>query len=225
MNFTIIQQEGIQLVGKLIQSTISVDYTAMLYETPAMNSCFLSIWQDTQIPFGRAGNTTVQIKGNERTNTQTFDQLTTGVPHIVGWGAGNTAGTTDPNYGSIGASVSFTPGGEGDDGTGIVTGISHQDIIAPVIVGTSSITVTFNTLMGNDPSANGNWIGLWQGSTIDFNGGYLQKWDVTSHNNSDSQGLNTTAQIRTSSTYTLAYASGPNNSDIVGRTTFQTAGY
>lgn len=29
MNFNIIQQEGIQLVGKLVQSTISVDYTAM----------------------------------------------------------------------------------------------------------------------------------------------------------------------------------------------------
>jgi len=224
MEITIIQQEGIHLVGQLVQSTISVDYTAMLYAQPATNGCFLSIWQDTQIPFGKAGNTTVQIEGNERTNTQTFDQLTTGVPYIVGWGAGYAAGTTNPNYGSIGASVSFIPGGEGDDGS-IVTGISHQDIITPVIVGTSSITVTFNTLMGNDPSANGNWIGLWQGSTIDFKGGYLQKWDVASHNNTDSQGLNTTAQIRTNSTYTLAYASGKGNSDIVGRTTFQTAGY
>lgn len=224
MNFTITQTEGIQLTGMLVGSTVSIDYTAMLYEQPANNHCFLSIWQDTQIPFGKAGNVTKPITGNERTNSQSFEQLTSGVPYIVGWGAGNKAGTNDPNYGSIGASISFTPGGN-EDANGVVTGVLHQDLITPVLVGTSSIVVTFVTLDGNDPKKNGNWIGLWQGSTLDFNGNYLQKWDVTSNNSQDSQGLNTTQQIRSGSTYTLAYASGPNASDIVARCTFKTASY
>ncbi len=224
MEFKITQQEGIQLVGKLVGSTISVDYTAMLYEQPADNGCFLSVWQDTQIPFGKAGDPTNSIKKNERTGSQSFDQLTTNVPYIVGWGAGNTTGTTGPNYGSIGASILFTPGGA-EDSNGIVTGVSDQVIITPALVNTNSIVATFDTLEGNNPSKNGNWIGLWQGSTIDFDGGYLQKWDVTSTNNKDSQGLNVDQAIRTGSTYTLAYASGPNKSDIVARVTFKTAGY
>lgn len=224
MEFTITQQEGIQLVGKLVGSTISVNYTAMLYEQPADNGCFLSVWQDTQIPFGKAGDPTNSIKGSERTGSQSFDQLTTNVPYIVGWGAGNTKGTTNPNYGSIGASISFTPGGA-EDSDGIVTGVSDQIIITPALVNTNSIVATFDTLEGNNPSKNGNWIGLWQGSTIDFDGGYLQKWDVTSTNNKDSQGLNVDQAIRTGSTYTLAYASGPNKSDIVARVTFKTANY
>ncbi|MBL1278299.1 MAG: hypothetical protein COB30_019670 [Ectothiorhodospiraceae bacterium] len=224
MDFKITQQEGIQLVGKLVGSTVSVDYTAMLYEQPADNGCFLSIWQDTQIPFGKAGDPTNSIIGNERTGSQVFDQLTTNVPYIVGWGAGNTAGTSKPNYGSIGASVSFTPGGDEDSG-GIVTGVSDQVSITPALVSANSIVATFDSLDGNNPSENGNWIGLWQGSTIDFDGGYLEKWDVTSTNNSDSQGLNVTQAIRSGSTYTLAYASGPNKSDIVARVTFKTSGY
>lgn len=222
MDFKITQQEGIQLVGKLIGSTVSVEYTAMLYEQPADNGCFLSIWQDTQIPFGEAGNPTNSIKNNQRTGSQVFDQLTTNVSYIVGWGAGNKAGTTEPDYASIGASVLFTPGSAKD---GIVTGVSDQIIITPALVNQNSIVVTFDTLDGNNPSDNKNWIGLWQGSTIDFDGGYLQKWDVTSTNNSDSQGLNVTQAIRTGSTYTLAYASGPNKSDIVARVTFKTSDY
>lgn len=225
MNFTIIQTDAIQLTGQLIGSTVSIDYTAMLYEQPASNNCFLSIWQDEQIPFGKAGNTTKQIIGNERTGTQTFDQLTTGVPYIVGWGAGNVTGKTVPNYASIGASVSFIPGQEVDKETGAEKGLLHQDSIEPALVGTNSIVVKFFTLDGNDPKKNGNWIGLWQGSYIDYTGQYLQKWDVTSNSSEDSQGLNTTLQIRTNATYTLAYATGPNPSDIVARCTFKTASY
>jgi len=224
MDFRITQQEGIQFTGNLVGSTVSVEYTAMLYEQPAKNGCFLSIWQDAQIPFGKPGDPTNTIKGDERTGSQVFDQLTTNVPYIVGWGAGNTAGTTNPDYGSIGASVSFTPGGE-DDSNGIVTGVSDQVNIKPVLVSTNSIVVTFDTLDGNNPSENGNWIGLWQGSTIDFEGRYLKKWPVTSTNNSDSQGLNVDQAIRSGSTYTLAYATGPNKSDIVARVTFKTTGY
>jgi hypothetical protein len=224
MQFTITQQEGIQLAGQLIGSTVSIDYTAMLYEQPATNGCFLSIWQDEQIPFNKAGNTTKSIIGNERTNSQVFDQLTSGVPYIVGWGAGNTPATSNPNYGSMGASISFTPGGP-EDTNNIVNGVLHQDSITPVAVGTSSIVVSFSTLDGNNPKVNGNWIGLWQGSYIDFTGGYLQKWNVTSNISQDTQGLNTTLQIRAGTTYTLAYASGPNASDIVARVTFKTGNY
>ncbi len=224
MKFSITQQEGIQFSGKLVGSTVQVEYTAMLYEQPASNGCFLSIWQDTQVPFGKAGNPTNPIVGNERTGSQSFDQLTTDVPYIVGWGAGNQVGTTDPDYNSIGASISFTPGGEADV-NGIVDGISEQIILTPVLVDQNSIVATFVTLDGNNPARAKNWIGLWQGSTIDFDGGYLQKWDVTSTNNSDSQGLNVKQAIRTGSTYTLAYGSGPKDSDIVARVTFKTGGY
>jgi hypothetical protein len=224
MDFKVTHQEGIQLSGKLVGSTVSVEYTAMLYEEPAKNGCFLSVWQDTQIPFDKAGDPTSSIIENERTASQVFDQLTTNVPYIIGWGAGNEAGTVKPDYNSIGASILFTPGGD-EDKDGIVTGVSAQVCIKPALVSSNSIVVTFDTLDGNNPSKNKNWIGLWQGSTLDFDGGFLEKWDVTSTNDSDSQGLNVKKPIRAGSTYTLAYASGPNVSDIVARVTFKTASY
>lgn len=222
MNFTILQNEGIQLTGNLVGSTISVDYTAMLYEQPANNNCFLSLWQDVQIPFGKPGDTTKPVINNQRTGSQTFDIKTTDVPYIVGWGAGNEAGKSEPNYKSIGASISFTPGtGSG----GIVPGVLHQCSLQPALVGVNSIVVQFTTLNGNNPAKNGNWIGLWLNDTIDFSGGYLQKWNVASGLNVDSQGLNTDQQIQAGTVYTLAYATGSKPSDIVARCTFKTASY
>ncbi len=224
MQFKVLQQEGIQLSGSLVGSTISIEYTAMLYEQPANNNCFLSVWQDMQIPFGKAGDPTSLIIGNERTGSQTFQNLTTDVPYIIGWGAGSKEGTSDPNYGSIGASLQFVPGGD-DDKNGVCRGSLHQNSITPVVVGQNSIVATFETLDGNNPKNNGNWIGLWNGSYVDFHGEYLQKWDVTSKLNNDSQGLNTNEPIRSGATYTLALASGPLDSDIVARVTFKTEGY
>ncbi|UMR29489.1 hypothetical protein MJ904_20855 [Massilia sp. MB5] len=222
MNFTILQTEGILLTGNLVGNTLAVDYTAMLYEQPADNNCFLSLWQDTQVPFGKPGDTKKGISGNQRTGSVAFTIQTTNVPYVVGWGAGNEAGKSDPNYKSIGASLLFTPGtGSG----GITPGTPQQCQIQPALVGVNSIVVQYTTLFGNNPKKNGNWIGLWLNNVIDFSGGYLQKWDVGSEAYKDSQGLNTTQQLLTNTVYTLAYATGSRPSDIVALCTFQTAAY
>lgn len=223
MKFTILQSEGIQLAGTMVGNTIDVEYTALLYEQPASNNAFLSLWQNTQIPFGRAGDTTKSITGNQRVGSQTFDIQATDVPYIVGWGAGSVPNSSDPDYNSLGASVTFTPGVE--EANGIVTGVSQQCQIQPALVGTNSIIVQFSTLNGHNPQQSKDWIGLWLGSTLDFSGNFLQQWNVTSAVNQDSQGLNTSQQVMVGTTYTLAYATGPRVSDIVARCTFQTAGY
>lgn len=223
MNFTIQQTEGIQLTGSMIGNTINVDYTALLYEQPASNNAFLSLWQNTQVPFGRPGDTTKNITGNQRTGSQSFNISVTEVPYIVGWGAGSVPNSSDPDYNSIGASVTFTPGVE--DKAGIITGVSQQCQIQPALVGTNSIVVQFITLNGHNPQQSKDWIGLWLGSTLDFGGNFLQQWNVTSSVSQDSQGLNTNQQVMVGTTYTLAYATGPRVSDIVARCTFQTSGY
>ncbi|UTY59518.1 hypothetical protein [Massilia sp. erpn] len=222
MNFTILQTEGIQLEGKLAGSTVSVTYTSMLYEQPADNQCFLGLWQNSRIPFGLGSIVTKQISNNQRIGSASFPIHATNVSYIVGWGAGSEAGKSDPNYKSIGASLIFTPGtGSG----GITPGVAYQCQIQPIDVSYDSVLVKFTTLPGNTPKSNENWIGLWLNDTLDFNGGYLQKWDVSSSSPEDTQGLEVTDQIKAGTIYTLAYATGNRKSDIVARCTFRTADY
>jgi hypothetical protein len=89
-------------------------------------------------------------------------------------------------------------------------------------IGDQSLIFQYQTPTGNQPAANGNWVGLWQGSQAAFDGGnMLAKTRVDSDSNTGTAFLNG-IYLERSVTYTAAYFIGPKNTDMAATCTWTT---
>jgi len=151
------------------------------------------------------------ITKDDPTGDQIFEFPLQRLPYVIAYG------TSDTNK-AWAATVQFTPG-QGTEGVSFVTSIDVQ------AAGNNSLLAIFSTPLLNNPNANGNWVGLWEGTQPTYDGtNRLKKVTVTATVASDSQSMSGLTLLM-NTTYSLAYGIGPKDSDIAAWVTFTTQPY
>ena len=159
-------------------------------------------------PYGQTPLQKQSIIKDEPSGNQIFEFPIQSKPYVVAYGTSDT-GT------AWASTLQFTPG-QGGQGKPLLVSIEVN------AVNTDSLSAKFTTPFGNIPSANKNWMGLWEGPIVTFDGSNrIKKVDVGASQNIDFQsmsGLNLTINT----TYSLGYGVGPKDSDLAAWVSFTT---
>jgi hypothetical protein len=227
------------------ENDILAEYTCIPGNQPCANNNWIGIWEGSQILWDTPPLNSAPIQNNNPSNSvRVYGQRAPNMNYIIGYGTGclpwesetpkeedrsdvkksdssRSKTSSRPsqriNIGTVGATVLVNV-----DGT---MGASSLTKISAISVGNNMLLLEYQTPVGNIPSQNQNWIGIWPGYTVSFNGkNCLHRENVRSDFNSGQICVNGFA-FTISTTYTVAYATGPSNSDIVATVTFTTLGY
>ena len=186
-------------------------YNTVPGNRPATNGNLVAIWQSAGIPWGQTPMQKQSITKDDPTGDQIFEFPLQRLPYVIAYG------TSDTNK-AWAATVQFTPG-QGTEGVSFVTSIDVQ------AAGNNSLLAIFSTPLLNNPNANVNWVGLWEGTQPTYDGtNRLKKVTVTATVASDSQSMSGLTLLM-NTTYSLAYGIGPKDSDIAAWVTFTTQPY
>ena len=190
-------------------SSIVVKYKTLRGNLPNQNGNAIAVWQDTEVDWG-GKNPPLQKKtvtGNQPLGSDAFDNLSlSSKSYIVGYSTGS-------NLSTICSTVLFTPGN--------VEGTPFLTTLTPTNIETDTLILKFETPAGNDPKANQNWIGLWEGRTFAWDGkNRLTKVNVDKNTENGSMVVQYSLKFDTD--YTLVYASGPADTNISTAYTFRT---
>jgi len=186
---------------------VGVTWVTVPGNQPAKNGNLLALWQSSGIPWGQKPLQKQPIAKNDPSGDQMFQVELQRKPYVVAYGSADTntawAGT-----------LQFNPGNK--EGVPFVTQIDLQ------AAGNDSLLAIYKTPLLNVPVSNKNWIGLWNDSQPTWDGtNRIKKVDVdgiTAEGSQPMSGLN----LLMNSTYCLAYAVGPKDSDIAAYVRFTT---
>lgn len=227
------------------ENDIIAEYTCISGNQPCTNNNWIGIWEGGQILWDTPPINSVQIQNNNPSNSiRVYGHRAPNMNYIIGYGTGVMSGESESgkeeekgdskkaeaarlkasnrgpqriNIGTVGATVLVNVDGSMGD-------VSLTQINA-LGVGNNMLLLEYQTPVGNVPSHNQNWIGIWPGYTVSFNGkNCLYREPVRSEFNSGQICVNGFA-FTISTTYTVSYATGPANSDIIATMTFTTSGY
>ncbi|GKX27677.1 hypothetical protein SH1V18_01570 [Vallitalea longa] len=204
-----------KIQGTIISKNLmSIKWETLPDNQAASNGNALYVWQNTGLPWGQ-GQSPLQydtIKENSQTGDQVFKFNVEKKPYIVAY-------STSASGSSFCATLQFNPGSaEG------VPSFTTIELVEPAL-GDNSLIAKFTTPIGNNPKANNNWIGLWEGAKVTYDGSNrIKKIMVESNVSSDTQLMNNLS-LTVDTTYTLGYACGPQDSDLTAFVTFTTSPY
>lgn len=227
------------------ENDIIAEYTCISGNQPCSNNNWIGIWEGSQILWDTPPLKSVEILNNNPSNSvKVYGQRAPNMNYIIGYGTGcmpwesetskeeekvdakkseSARSKSQPkpshkiNIGTVGATVLVNVDGS--------MGSTSLTQIKAISVGNNMLLLEYQTPVGNIPSQNQNWIGIWPGYTVSFNGkNCLHREPVLSDFNSGQICVNGFA-FTISTTYTVAYATGPSHSDIAATVTFTTLGY
>lgn len=201
-----------ELTGTILSPAhIGVAWETIPGNQPSTNHNLLALWQNEGIPWGQPTLQTAPIIKNEPVGDQIFDIEIQRKPYIVAYGTNSNTTT------AWAATLQFHPGNV--VGRPFVTSV---DVLA---VGNDSLLATFETPRGNNPSHHGNWLGLWEGPVVTFDGqNQLAHVPVQSTTAAGSQTLNGLS-LKIDTTYSLGYAVGDKPTDLAAWMSFTTASF
>ncbi|MCW3464862.1 hypothetical protein [Chitinophaga nivalis] len=199
------------IITDYTSDTVTVKYSGLPANQPATYENYIAIWEASMIPWNVPPITFVDIGINAQTGSVVLQGLViTRSSYIVGYSVG-------PDVTNIACSNTISLGGM------IVTpqhiSISIQNI------GTTSITIHYQTLAGYLPNQYNNWIGIWKGLVSPYNApdpiGYTP---IYTNNTEGSVGINN-IQLGINSNYTLIYFTGAAYSSAAAILNFSTANF
>jgi hypothetical protein len=207
----------IKLSGTILSPTqIGVTWDTVPGNQPATYHNRLALWQNQGIPWGLNPLQEHKIIKNTPSGDQLFDTALQRKPYVIAYGVSS---LDDKQHGakSWAATVQFNPGS--------AIGVPFVTEIDVAGVGNDSISARFSTPAGNNPKANGNWVGLWEGAVVTFDG--TNKIATVPVSSTTSDGFLTLngLSLKIDTTYTLGYAVGPLASDLAAWMTFTTASF
>lgn len=194
-------------------STVSVKYETLPANQPRTYQNFVAIWQSTQIPWGQAPLQSEAIPQDGQSGSLVLSGLAVQTKsYIVGYGVG-AAMTT------IAASAVVYVGGQtapNASGACVALGLAS--------VGTDSLVVHYQTLAGYRPLTYKNWLGLWQGEASPYSSGRPQAIGKPDQDVSEGDIALNGLSLPFDTTFTLAYFTGPDQTEAAALLTFSTAG-
>lgn len=190
-------------------SSISVSFSGLPANQPKTYQNFVAVWEASVIPWTVEPLRKIDVGVNTQSGTVTIDNLTvTYNSYIVAYGVGS-------DIGNISASALLSAGGLKAAPTKVNLGIQN--------LGTTSLSIHYQTLSGYQPKANDNWIGLWEGYVSPYNlpPKPVHKQKVKSYANEGVIGFNNLDLAR-NTTYTLIYFMGDTNTTAAAMLNFTT---
>lgn len=210
-SFEIVGWKNTSLTAQLLDAThIGVQFKTLMGNEPLKFGNVISVWSGNQIGW-RTPKPVVSVPVPK--NTPAGDMIIDlgnepppgGPPYMVAYG------TSGSGTAYCAAQVAAT-----DDQPSVTT-----QLCLPW-VGTDSLLAAFLTPQGNLPATYGNWIGLWPGQSVRYDGvNLIKKVNVTGDGAQGSQDMNGLT-LTVNTLYTLGYACGPRNEDLAAFITFKT---
>ncbi len=223
---------------------INVDYTTIPGNQPYRYYNWIGIWEGTQVLWDACPQNYIFVENNNPSDAlPVYESRAPNMNYIVGYGTGiigdhhcNEPDDSKPkskttvkknsdksrdepviNRGSVCATMQIDA--KGKSSNLLATSVRVLSTSNSVLI------LQYQTPAGNVPKSNGNWVGIWPGSTVSYDGkNNLYKEDVRS-DFSEGQLSIENFPITVSTTYTVAYATGPKWSDIASTFTFTSAAY
>jgi len=184
-------------VAAVSGTSITYSYNTLSGNQPNTYGDTLFLWQNqAQIPYNEPPTSSYTIPGNTQAGGYTWNQLSIGTnSYIVGYAVG-----TDVK--NICAWAFVPASGSADNSSSFATSISVGAITS------NSVVINFSTPAGNDPTANGDWIGVWNNGAPSYIVQPTAKSGVKDlgGNNNGTVGINL-ALLR-GNTYAVAYFKG-----------------
>ena len=196
----------------VIPDILVITYECVPGNAPQTFKNTLFVWQDTEIPYSSPKPPLV-TQSIERDQTQgtTFIQNElidlSAFSYIAGYATGD-------RKEMISSTLVFLPGSS--QPTAFATSIAVARLT------TTFVTAAYATPTGNVPVEGSQWIGLWEGDTFRWDGKYMQTKQPV-------EGISATGTVtipfnftKPDTPYTLAYATGPDPTNIAAAVTFRT---
>ncbi len=183
-------------VVRVTADLISVGYDTLPGNNPQEYGNKVFLWQNqNEIPWSQPPLEDHEIIDNSQSGTTEFNDLSVNNnSYIVGYAVG-------PRVSDI-CSTAFIPAaGQNAVATLFQTNLRNLE------VGSTSLSVEFQTPTGYTPAAHRNWIGLWRGATASYTREPDARSLITIDGNIGTTGLNGLSLGR-NLTYTLAYFMG-----------------
>jgi hypothetical protein len=205
------QSINLQVISR-DQAGVDVQYTTFDTNKPKTYGNTLYVWGASGpiIPWGQPPVASTPIDKDQYQSTQRlkFDyQVSLG--YIIGY-----ATASDAN--AICASVFIPPGGEDQDSLDLT--------ISLATFANNYVKINYKGLADYKPSANKNWIGLWNQPRAGYDGNPIAKADVP-HPNSSGSATIVGTKILIGATYTVGYYMAPllpGKASLAAQTTFNT---
>lgn len=174
--------------------TVTVAYTGLPGNQPETYKNFVAIWEASMIPWNIPPLAKCSVEQNAESGTIVIGGLTiTKNSYIVGYGVG-------PDITDICCSAIISAGG--------LRVPSMQVIISLEYIGSSSLSIHYQTLAGYLPQQYNNWIGLWKGYASPYNApAPVASIAVNNNSNEGTVGMNN-VPLGINSNYTLIYFMG-----------------
>jgi hypothetical protein len=174
--------------------TVAVAFNGLPGNQPMLYNNFVAIWEASMIPWTVPPIQKVPVTINNQSGSLVInDIIITKSSYIVGYGVG-------PDISNICCSSLIAAGGLMMPPSNVIINVDY--------IGTTSVSVHYQTLPGYLPKQYKNWIGLWQGYASPYNAGaMLGKAAIKNDASEGSVGINN-VQIGINSNYTLIYFCG-----------------
>ncbi|SFD59892.1 hypothetical protein SAMN05518672_102555 [Chitinophaga sp. CF118] len=189
--------------------TVTVSYKGLPGNQPATYKNFVAIWQDSMIPWTAMPLAQLPIGQNSQQGTLVISGLTiTSSAYIVGYGVG-------PDITNICCSSIISAGG--------LLAAPTQVSISLNYLGTSSLSIHYQTLGGYLPQQYNNWIGLWKGYASPYSAvAPVSTVMINSNASEGTVGMNN-VPLGINSNYTLIYFMGKENTMAAAILNFNTS--
>lgn len=188
---------------------ILLSYNTLPGNQPSTYSNTVFIWQNPDgIPYNQQPLDSQPVPTNTQSGSMDFPDLQVQAKaYTIGYATG-------PNVTNICSWVSIPAG------MGAPTTFQTSLSIPPEGVQPDVVVVQYNTPQGNQPQANGQWIGIWQGTTPSFNVAPLALVKIGNNNATSQVGLSVTLLRGTS--YCLGYFMGAKQTTLAASFSFST---
>ncbi len=161
---TIISSAQNTLVLTLLNDTnLQVDYNTLSGNMPQTYGNYLAIWQDNQgvIPYNQTAQNTTPVSGNTQAGSTTFPVTSLNVNgYVVAFAVGKQLTAPAQTYGNA-CSTAFLPPGSGPV-------IYTPGSLSYNSNGSNNLNLNYALPVGDMPSANGAWVGLWNGTLASY---------------------------------------------------------
>ena len=203
-------QQGILVNGAIVAANaISVEYNTPLSNKPAAYGNWMGIWEGNYIDYNKEPIASFALSMDERTGSVSFDKtlLKTGKNYIIGYGIGKDRKGLASTLFLPWYDKAFTP-----------SEIQFTSI-RPVSMGQNHLVIKYETPVGNKPEANGNWVGIQEGTTFTYGNNRFQRFFIKSDDHRGTQSINGYS-FDCNQWYTVVYGMGSEKNDIVAAWTF-----
>lgn len=196
-------------VENFTSDTVAVKYSGLPGNQPETYANYVAIWESTVIPWGVNPIKEVKIPNNAMSGTVVISGLTiTMSTYIIGYSIG-------AEFSDIACSALLSAGGLRGAPTNVSIGLDF--------VGSDSLSINYQTLLGYKPATYGNWIGLWKGYYSPYVPSTpVGKVKITSDSTQGSVGMNN-VPLGINSDYTLVYFLGESETKATAILYFNTS--